>query len=149
MTLKITNALRIISIIILVVVFFISYAGLPEQVLVFLDGEGNPAQYLAKNYFFYGTLTTLILSNTLLYVLAIILGKSTNDLNQIIANHLMTLSIVINIFFSVSLTFIGILNGQENFDYSTFAPFIYLSQGLFVVWILVFIISLVRSKKTV
>ena len=149
MTLKITNALRIISIIILVVVFFISYAGLPEQVLVFLDGEGTPSHYFDKNYFFYGTLTLLILSNTLVYMLAIMLAKSTNYLNKVAANHMMILSIIMNVFFSVALTFIGILNGQENFDYTTFAPFIYLSQGLFVSWLLVFIISLVRSKKTV
>jgi len=149
MTLKITNALRVISIIILVVVFFISYAGLPEQVLAFIDSKGNPAQYFSKNYFFYGTLTILILSNTLMYVLAIMLGKSTNHINQVIAIHMMTMSVVINIFFSVALTFIAILNGQENFDYASFAPFIYLSQGLFVIWVLVFIISLIRSKKTV
>ncbi len=148
MTLKISNALRIISIIILVFVFFIAYAGLPEQVLIFLDGEGNPTQYLDKNYFFYATLAVLTVSNTLIYVLAIMLGKSTVTLNQIIATHLMTLAIVINVFFSVALTFIGILNGQENFDYSSFAPFIYLSQGLFVIWLGIFIFSIFRSKKS-
>ena len=133
----------------MVVVFFIAYAGLPEQVLIFLDGEGNPTEYLEKNYFFYGTLAVLIVSNTLMYVLAIMLGKSTVAINQVIATHLMTLTIVINVFFSVTLTFIGILNGQENFDYSSFAPFIYLSQGLFVVWLVIFMISVFRSKKTV
>lgn len=147
MTFKITNALRYISIIVLTIVFFISYAGLPEKVLLFIDESGNPIQYVLKNYFFYGTLTILIITNALLYILAIILNKSIINLSQLIANYLLSLSIIINVFFSVALTFLGILNGQENFDYSSFAPFIYFSQGLFVVWLLAFIYSLIRSKK--
>lgn len=149
MTFKITNAIRIISIIVLAVVFFISYAGLPEQVLLLLDMEGNPAQYLDKDYYFYGVLTLLIITNVLIYVLAIMLNKSTKPLTQVMSKYVMALPITTNIFFSVSLTFIAILNGQENFDYSSFAPFIYLSEGLFVIWAIAFLFSLVRSKKTV
>ena len=149
MTFKITNAIRIISIIVLAVVFFISYAGLPDEVLLLLDDAGNPAKYIDKDYYFYGALILLILTNVLIYVLAIILNKSTKPLTQVMSTYIMALPITANIFFSVSLTFIAILNGQENFDYSSFAPFIYLSEGLFVIWIAAFLFSLVRSKKRV
>lgn len=149
MNFKISNALRIISIIVLVVVFFIAYAGLPEQVLVMLDSGSNPFNYIDKDYFFYGTLVMIILANTLLYVLAIMLNKTVSPLSKISGVYVNVLSIIINVFFAVSLTFIGILNGQENFDYSSFAPFIYASQALFAVWAVAFVFSLIKLKKTV
>lgn len=149
MTFKITNAFRILSIIVLVFVFFISYAGLPEQVLLVLDDNGNPIQYVVKNYFFYGTLAILIIANALIYVLANILRKSTKLINQVVSAHLMSLLIVINIFFMVVLSFIGILNGQENFDYSAFAPFIYLPVVLFFIWLITFVYSVIQLKKNV
>ncbi len=149
MTFKISNALRILSIILLVVVFFISYAGLPEQVLVLLDKNSNPVQYFNKHVFFYGTLAFFIITNTLFYILAFLFNKSVSLIAQLVAKYLMLLTIIINIFFCVSITFIAILNGQENFDYSSFAPFIYCSLALFVICALAFIISLLKIKKTV
>lgn len=141
--------MRILSIIVLIIVFFVSYAGLPEQVLLLLDDQGNPTQYLDRNYYFYGILSLLIISNVLIYILAIMLNKSTKSTAQIMSNYIMLLPVFVNIFFSVSLTFVGILNGQENFDYSSFAPFIYLSLSLMGVWALAFLVSLVRSNKSV
>lgn len=149
MTFKITNAIRIITIIALVVVFFISYAGLPEQVLVLLDEKGAPVQYITRDFFFYSSLAFIVLGNALLYVLSAILIASTKKVLQLVANYLVVLTAIINFFFSVSLTFIGILNGRENFDYTNFAPFFYLSEGLFAVWLIAFIISLITTKKDV
>ena len=147
MTYKITNALRIISIIVLVFVFFISYAGLPEQVLIIIDAKGDPTQYVARDIFFYSSLTFIILSNILIYVLSIILLKTTKQRMILIANYLMALATLINVFISVELSFLGVLNGRENFNYSYFSPFFFLSGGLFVIWVFSFIISLLRTKK--
>ncbi len=149
MTIRITNALRIISIIVLVFVFFIAYAGLPDQVLVLLDNEGNPTQYIGRNMFFYGTLSLLIITNLLFYVLGNLLRKSINEQAQKSGKFVFSLAIIINIFLAVALTFLGILNGQENFDYSSFAPFIYFSIGLFAIWLAAFMYSLAKAKKTV
>ncbi len=147
MRFKVINALRIISIIVLVIVFFIAYAGLPKQILLLLDAKSNPLYYLPKNYFFYTSLSVFILSNVLFYVLAVLFGKSIKPINKMVANYVLLLSIVINVFFATALTFIAILNGQENFDYSSFAPFIYLSPALFLIWVLTFLFSLGRLKK--
>jgi len=149
MTIRITNAFRIISIIALVFVFFIAYAGLPEQVLVLLDNEGNPTQYIGRNMFFYGTLSFLIITNLLFYVFGNLLRKSTHIQTQTGVKFIFSLAIIVNIFFAVALTFLGILNGQENFDYSSFAPFIYFSIGLFVAWVVAFMVSLAKAKKMV
>ncbi|MCF6352502.1 MAG: hypothetical protein L3J06_05795 [Cyclobacteriaceae bacterium] len=149
MTFRIINALRIISIIVLVLVFFISYAGLPEQVLVLLDNDGNPTQYIDKNYFFYGTLFLLIITNLLFYTLANLLLKGGEVKTQLNGMYILALSAIVNIFFAVTLTFLAIINGQENFDYNSFAPFIYLSLGLFIVWLLAYLFSLAKLKKTV
>ncbi len=149
MTLKIVNALRIISIIILIFVFFISYAGLPEQVLILLDEASNPTTYLEKNFYFYGALSLLIITNLLFFLLANILVKSISTRAQLSGKYLNVLAIITNIFFAVALTFLGILNGQENFDYASYSPFIYTSLGLFVVWAVSFLVSLAKSKKTV
>ncbi len=149
MTFKILNAFRILSIILLVVVFFYSYAGLPEQVLVLLDEKSNPLHYMGKDAFFYSTLVFFIIANALFYALAFISNKSVSKMAQLMGKHVLLLVIIINIFFCVALTFIAILNGKENFDYSSFAPFIYSSFALFVLWALAFIISLLKVKKTI
>lgn len=147
MKLRISNALRIISIIVLMLVFFISYAGLPEQVLIMINNEGDPSKYVERDSFFYGTLFVLIFTNLLFYVSANILKNAVLDKVQVMGRYILLLAIIVNIFFSVSLTFMAILNGQENFDYSSYAPFIYLSLGLFVVWVVAFGIALFKSKK--
>jgi len=148
MTYKIANALRLISILILVVVFFIFYAGLPEQVLVLIDELGNPTLYFPRDTFFYGTLSILIVANALLYMLSILLSKSTQETLKGVANYSMLLAVVVNVFFGVSLTFLGILNGRENFDYSSFAPFFYMSGSLFLIWVIFFLISILRQKAS-
>ena len=149
MTYKIANALRLISILILVVVFFIFYAGLPEQVLVLIDELGNPTQYFPRDTFFYIILSILILANALVYILSILFSKTNQETLKRVASYGMLLAVVINVFFGVSLTFLGILNGRENFDYSSFAPFFYLSGSLFVIWVISFLVSILRSKKQV
>ncbi|MCB0496301.1 MAG: hypothetical protein KDC79_09205 [Cyclobacteriaceae bacterium] len=149
MVFKITNSIRILSIIALVIVFFISYAGLPEQVLVLLDGDGAPVQYVTRNLFFYSSLAFIVLGNTLLYVLSAILIASPQKVFRVVANYIVVLTALINLFFIVSLSFISILNSRENFDYTNFAPFFYLSEGLFAVWLMAFIYSLVTAKKDV
>lgn len=149
MTYRITNVVRLVSIFALVIVFFISYAGLPEQVLVLLDDAGNPTQYITRDFFFYSALAFIVLGNALFYVLSAILISSTKNILKLVANYLVVLVALINFFISVSLTFIGILNGRENFDYSNFAPFFYLSEGLFAVWLIAFIISIITTKKDV
>lgn len=149
MTFKLTNTVRIISIIALVVVFFVSYAGLPEQVLVLLDEKGAPVQYITRNLFFYSSLAFIVLSNVLLYVLPAMLINSNRNNIRVVANYLVVLAALVNIFISVALSFIGILNGRENFDYSNFAPFFYFSEGLFVVWLIAFVVSLLIAKKDV
>ena len=149
MVFKITNSIRILSIIALVIVFFISYAGLPEQVLVLLDGDGAPVQYVTRNLIFYSSLAFIVLGNTLLYVLSAILIASPQKVFRVVANYIVVLTALINLFFIVSLSFISILNSRENFDYTNFAPFFYLSEGLFAVWLMAFIYSLVTAKKDV
>lgn len=149
MTFKITNTVRILSIIALVIVFFVSYAGLPEQVLVLLDEKGAPIQYVTRNLFFYTSLAFIVLSNVLLYVLPAMLIGYNRKVLSLVANYLVVLCALINIFISVGLSFIGILNGRENFDYSNFAPFFYLSIGLFVVWVIAFMVSILTVKKDV
>ncbi len=149
MTFKIINALRIISLIVLTLVFFIAYAGLPEQVLVLLNNDGSPTRYVDKDYFFYGSLLVLLVTNLLFYVLANLLAKSVTKQAAVSSRYILSLSIIVNIFFSVALTFMAILNGQENFDYDSFAPFIYLSLGLFIVWLLAYLFSLAKLKKNV
>lgn len=99
MTFKIVNTVRILSIIALVIVFFISYAGLPEQVLVLLDEIGAPVQYVTRDLFFYGSLSFIVLSNALLYVLSAILAASPKKTFQLIANYLVVLTAIINFFF--------------------------------------------------
>lgn len=148
MTYKILNALRKISILLLVIVFFIAYAALPEQVLVLLDGKGYPSLYLNRDVYFYGIVALLILTNLLIYVLGAFIQKTSVG-NSRMAMHIIALPIVLNVFFMVSLTFIGILNGQENFDYASYRPIMYVSMALFLAWLVSLLVSFAKQKKLV
>jgi len=85
----------------------------------------------------------------LFYILANLLLKGGEVKTQLNGMYILALSAIANIFFAVTLTFLAIINGQENFDYNSFAPFIYLSLGLFIVWLLAYLFSLAKLKKTV
>jgi hypothetical protein len=121
------------------VVFLVSYAGFPDQVLVYINEKGDPVQYVSKNLFFYLLLSVIVALNAALLILNSMLRKA-NDYpkTQFGAS---AVQIFFNLFFATSVYFVNILNSRENFNYSNFGYLIYITGGLLAVALVYTVIS--------
>lgn len=146
MTSKLLNNLRLLSIAILFIAYMLSYAGLPERVLIAVDSMGNAELFLTKNTAFYAGLVLIVIVNLVLFLLIILLKQRETSLSQVITSWLSGLIILINLFFAFASSFISVLNSRENFDYSNFGFIVYLIGGMFIIWLvgLIYSVSKVR-----
>lgn len=144
---KILNGLRLVSLVLLAVAFMLSYANLPEEVLVNLDDSGNPSMYLPKNMAFYIGMIAFVSINLVFYVLLKQLSKLKSAKSRVISHWMGGLIILINIFIAFGFSFIGILNSRDNFDYSYFGATVYVIGGVFALWLLGFVYQLQKTKS--
>ena len=143
---KFSNTARIISIIVLFIVFLFSYANLPDKVLIATDSAGNPMTYIARNLAFYLTLTVFILTNLSMYILLRLIRNIDFKLSSTIYGWLSGLVVIINLFFAFAVMFMGIFNSRDNFNYSNFGYLVYIIGGVFLVWVIGFAVSLIKGK---
>lgn len=144
---KVLNGVRLVSLLILAVAFLLSYANLPEEVLVTLDDNGNPSMYLPKNMAFYSGMVAMVSINLVFYVLLKQLTPLSSPISRVISYWMGGLIILINIFMAFGFSFIGILNSRDNFDYSYFGAIVYVIGGVFALWLLGFMFHLQKSKS--
>ncbi|MDH5604724.1 MAG: hypothetical protein OEY51_12330 [Cyclobacteriaceae bacterium] len=137
---KILKLLWLISFVIVNITLFYVYAGLPEMVAYTGDEMGS-LEYIGKELFFYFFLIVIGVINIVLYIL-IKRGLANKQVStrkaEKIAGWKYGLSLVINIFLSISMAFISIFNSGEKFDYSNFGYLVYFSLGLVILWIISF-----------
>jgi hypothetical protein len=146
MAVRFFSALGSLSIILTFLIFIVSYAGFPDEVLVYVNSLGEPQNYLSKNTLFYALLGFLIVFNATFFGLKSILSK--NDLQLEITESGVHISqIFFNLFFASSVYFINILNSRENFNYSNFGYMIYVSGLLLSIAIVFTLISRFALKK--
>lgn len=146
MTLRFFNALTWIILIFSMVVFLISYANFPDEVLLYIDGEGVPKLYVEKGKLFYYLLAFLMVMNAIAIAINVFLDKLGGAI--IVKASIFISQMFFNLFFASSVYFIKILNSRENFDYSNFGYLIYVTGGLMVLAILFSIISRFVFKKS-
>jgi hypothetical protein len=114
------------------------YAGLPETVVV---REGTESWSVGKEPLFYGAMTFIAGLNLLVYLF----NKNLAP-DEAFRTWLHGLIITLNIFCIIGLSFIGLYNSLENFDYSRIGVIIYSSVGLVALWAISWpIILLVRK----
>ena len=140
------NALAWVSLILAFIVFLISYANYPDEVLVYVNSVGEPLQYLSKDLLFYTLIAFLISFNAILISLNRVLNKSAVEL--VLTETGISLSqLFLNLFFATSVYFISILNSRENFNYSNFGYLIYVTGGLVFFAIIFTLVSRFILKK--
>ena len=127
------------------VIFLLSYAGFPDDVLVYINEKGEPLQYVSKNLFFYLLLALQVVVNAAFLILNGILRKAEEY--RMTQMGVSSVQIFYNMFFAASVYLINILNSRENFNYSNFGYLIYVTGGLMVIALVYTIISRFILKK--
>ena len=146
MTGKLINSLRLISIIVLFIAYMLAYASVPERVLISVDEVGNAQLFMSKSTLFYAGLTFMIIVNLVLFILLRLIRKGQTELSAVLYGWLSVLAILINIFFAFTASFIAVLNSRENFDYSSFGYIVYVIGGMFVIWLVGLIYTLLKAR---
>jgi len=146
MAVRFFSALGLFSTIVAFLIFLISYASFPEDVLVYVNNLGEPASYLSKDTMFYLLVAFLIITNAAFIGLKSIIRKNDLTLENTEAGVHVS-QIFFNLFFASSVYFINILNSRENFDYSNFGYMIYVTGILLLLAIVFTLISGFVLKK--
>jgi hypothetical protein len=107
-------------------IFMYIYAALPDPITF---GE-NPVISLSKEMLFYMALAIIALTNASVFAVTRILPESDQDFKAWFYGLVMCA----NLFFIVGLSFIGVYNSAEKFDYSQIGTIIYGSLILLAGW---------------
>ncbi len=129
MTLKLFKAVWFLSMLVVLANLLYVYAGLPEQVNLLEDGVETYS--VDREQLFYVAMAVIALANVLVYLFSKKLAPD-EDFRTWLHGQVITL----NIFFIIGMSFIGLYNSTERFDFSRIGFIIYSSVGLVVLWAL-------------
>jgi hypothetical protein len=101
------------------------YAGLPEEVSFVEDG----ILLIGRELLFYAAMGVIALANVMVYLFS---KKLTPQ--EDFRTWLHGLVITLNIFFIIGMSFIGLYNSAEKFDFARIGFIIYSSVGLVGLW---------------
>jgi hypothetical protein len=127
MILRLIKAIWFLSMLAALANLLYVYAGLPETVVV--HEQGIEQHSLGREAVFYGALVLLALANLMVYVF----GKKLMP-DDWFRGWLHGLVVTFNIFSIIGLSFLGLFNSTEKFDFSRIGFIIYASVGLMVLW---------------
>lgn len=113
------------------------YAGLPEEVS--LTGDGT--LLIGREPLFYTAMALIALANVMVYLFSKKLAPRED-----FRSWLHGLVITLNIFFIIGLSFIGLYNSAEKFDFERIGFIIYSSVWLVALWALGWPVYLVVRK---
>lgn len=142
MGLKIFKAIWFLSVLVVLADLILTYAGLPELVIVQDSESGRIA--ISRDTFFYCMTGIIALVNVMVYVVSKAY-KANLDLRAWFHG----LVIALNFFFIISMNFVGLFNSSEHYDYKSIEFIIYGSVGLFVLWTIGWPVYLVFRKYLV
>lgn len=129
MTLKVFKGVWFLSLLVFLVVFIYDYAALPEKITL---QEAETPLTISRDGLFYGFIGMVAVINMLVFVVS----RLFSDKDAGFKLWFYGLVITLNIFFIVSISFIGLYNSTEKFDYESIGIIIYGSLGLFAMWAL-------------
>ncbi len=115
------------------------YAGLPEEVIL-MDYEAEGFA-IGKEQLFYSAMALIALANVLVYLFSKKIAPAED-----FRTWLHGLVVTLNIFFVIGMSFIGLYNSSEKFDFSRIGFIIYSSVGLVGLWATSWPVYLVVKK---
>ena len=138
MALKIFRGVWFLSMLAVLANLMYVYAGLPEEISLATDTDTFT---IGKEPFFYTALIMIAIANALVYLFSKKL-MPREDFRAWLHGFVVTL----NIFFIIGLSFIGLYNSSERFDFSRIGFIIYSSVGLVVLWVISWPFYLIGKK---
>lgn len=139
MIVKIFRALRFLSMLAVLANLLYVYASLPEQVVVFEEGINSHS--VGRDSLFYSAMVVIALVNVLVYLFSVKLAPA-EDFRTWLNGQVL----VLNIFFIIAMSFIGVYNSAEKYDFASIGFVIYSSFGLVVLWMAGWPIYLIGKK---
>jgi hypothetical protein len=127
MALKILKVIWVCSLLVVLGNFLYVYASLPENVVV---NESASNLTLSKEALFYIVLAVIAIANALVFAVSRIFPKQEEDFKA----WFYGLIACANLFFVIGLSFIGLYNSNEKYDFSRLGPIIYGGVGLLLLW---------------
>ncbi len=128
MILKIFKAVWFVSVLAVLANLMYVYAGLPEQVQLYATPAGEEI-WVGREPLFYFALGVIALMNVLVY-----LFSQNVSPNEMFRSWLHGQVITLNVFSVITMSFIGLYNSAERFDYSRIGFIVYGSVGLVLIW---------------
>jgi hypothetical protein len=126
---RLVKFLWFLSLVIGLAALLYTYASMGSQ-LEF--GEYN----FSKEAYFYGALAVLVLFNFTFYAVSRNLRYSSKHLEEMMVNWQLSFAAILNLFFIVSVFFVMLVNGGENFNFDNFGYLLYVCLGLILIWVL-------------
>lgn len=141
MVLKVFKGVWFLSMLAVLANLLYIYASLPEQVS--LMEEGLEVISVGREFLFYTALVVIAVANVMVYLFSKSLTPD-EDFRAWIHGLIITL----NIFFIISMSFIGLYNSAERFDFSRIGFIIYGSVGLVALWVISWPVYRIFRKST-
>jgi len=139
MVLKVFRGVWFISFLAVVANLMWVYVELPQEVV--LQEQDTKLVTLNKEFLFYGWMALVGLVNVMVYLLS---KKVVPD--EALRAWFTGLIILLNLFFVISLSYIGLYNSSEKFDYIRAGIVLYFGIGLIGVWITSWPVILLKRK---
>jgi hypothetical protein len=139
MTLKIFKGVWFLSMLAVMANLLYVYAFLPEQVVILEDGLKT--MMVGRDGFFYTAMITIALTNSIVFLFSEKIAPK-EDFRAWING----LVISLNIFFILSMSFVGVFNSAEKYDFTRMGLIIYIGIGLIAAWMLAWPIYTLTKK---
>ena len=148
---RLIKFLFVLSVFVYLVMTLYVYAFLPDNVLI-ISAFGNLD--ISNDAFFYWSngMFVLLIGLSMLFT-NMISGIQPNelsffnaDLKKVVVTWSSALRLVLSIFFTLSITFIGMSQNDEHFEITNFAFLVYIGPILFFIWILSLFFLLIKKK---
>jgi len=131
------------------------YALLPGTVGVYFDASGLVSYSVLKGVFFYACIGVFVLTNGIIFLYRRMIKAHVNldhidfsQMNRVEINYhwFNGFSLMLNVFYILSILFIGLYNSREKFDINNYAALVYIGPIIIVSWILWFIYLQITKK---
>ncbi|BDD03536.1 hypothetical protein [Aureibacter tunicatorum] len=149
---KVVSPLRAVTLIVFVGVLLYIYSGLPNSVLVGSADVSQLDDMVSRNEFFYGTVVFVLIANLAFLVLGNLMKQNISSsarpaLIKGVVEWLAGFNAILNLIFTLSVVFIGMLNNNDIKDLSIASPLIYAMSGLFLIGLAWLVKVLLMSKS--
>ncbi|MBV6645563.1 MAG: hypothetical protein KI790_08950 [Cyclobacteriaceae bacterium] len=142
---KVINLVRILSIVLFLIILALVYAYLPVMVQL---QPGSRELLLNREYFFYCGAGLFLVINVFIWLLLKLISPLTTNSSEPVLAWLNALPFVINVYLTLLVGFVGVINNQLHISTKSYAYLNYLGPFLLFVWLSgVFYMLFVRRKN--